>query len=151
MAMYEELGFCPNSSFLHYTLENNPVPEIWERTRELLGDRTGYMVYTDAGCVYNGWCYVVDCLVGVETSIGVEIACILKTMIPQCEYTKTGRKILVTDVINPYQIPYIGHSYINSAEKFMSSNDNMHIFEDERYVCGVIDEGENVHMYFFKK
>lgn len=151
MAMYEDLGFCPNNSFLNYALEGNPVPEIWKRTRELLGDRTGYMVYTEAGCTYNGWCYVVDCLVGAETTIGVEIACLLKTMIPQCEYAKTGRKILVTDVINPYQIPYIERGYINNMEKFMSSNDSMYLFEDERYVCGVIDEGENVHMYFFKK
>lgn len=151
MAMYENLGFCPTNSFLHYMLECNNVPEVWMRTREILGDRTDYMVYTEAGCAYKGWCYIVDCLVGAKTTIGVEIACLLKTMIPQCKYAETGRKILVTDVINPYQIPYINRGYINSVEKFMSSNDNMHIFEDERYVCGVIDEGESVHMYFFKK
>ena len=145
MAMYEDLGFCPNNSFLHYA-QGNHVPKIWKRTRDLLGDRIGYMVYTES-CTYNGGCYVVDCLVGAETTIGVEIACLLKTMIPKCKYAKVGRKILITDVINPYQIPYIGRGY----KKFMSSNDSMHIFEDERYVCGVIDEGENVHMYFFKK
>jgi hypothetical protein len=69
-------------------------------------------------------------------------------MIPHCKYAETGRKILVTDVINPFQIPYLG---INSTDNFFSRDDKMHLFEDDRYVCGVIDEGEDVHMYFFKK
>ncbi len=151
MAMYEDLGFCPNNQFLSYQVHEDPVPEIWDRTKEILGDRKGYMVYTEAGDNYNGWCHVVDCLVGAKSTIGVEIASLLRTMIPHCEYAKTGRKILVTDVINPHQIPCIYREYIGNTEKFMSCDDSMHIFEDERYVCGVTDEGESIHMYFFKK
>ena len=152
MAMYENEGFCPNNSFLHYAMEHNEeIPEFWKRTREILGDRPGYMVYTKAGCSYNDWCYVVDCLIGATNTMGVEIACLLQTMIPKCKYAEVGRKILITDVINPFQIPHIGRGYVNSQEKFMATSDDMHIFEDERYVCGMIDEGEAVHMYFFKK
>ncbi len=152
MAMYEHEGFCPNNSFRHYAMEHkDEIPEFWKRTREILGDRLGYMVYTEAGCSYNGWSYVVDALIGATNTMGVEIACLLQTMIPKCRYAEVGRKILVTDVINPFQIPHIGRGYVNSQEKFMATSDDMHIFEDKRYVCGVIDEGEAVHMYFFKK
>ena len=152
MAMYEDEGLCPNNSFLHYETEHNgEIPEFWERTREILGDRLGYMVYTKEGCSCNEWCYLVDCLIGATNTMGVEIACLLQTMIPKCKYAEVGRKILVTDVINPFQIPHIGRGCVNSQEKFMATSDDMHIFEDERYVCGVIDEGVAVHMYFFKK
>lgn len=152
MAMYEDEGFCPNNRFLHYVMEHSDeIPEFWKRTREILGDRPGYMVYTGAGRSYNEGCYVVDCLMGATYTMGVEIACLLQSMIPKCRYGEVGRKILVTDVINPFQIPYIGGFFVNSQEKFMAISDDMHIFEDERYLCGVIDEGEAVHMYFFKK
>lgn len=152
MAMYEDLGFCPNNSFMQYELEHHgEVPELWKRTCEILGERPVYMVYTKEGYVYNGWCYVVDCLVGATNTMGVEIACLLKTMIPECKYAEVGRKILITDVINPFQIPHISLGYDNSQEKFMATSNDVHVFEDERYVCGVIDEKEAVHMYFFKK
>lgn len=151
MAMYENEGFCPNNSFLHYQMEKKEdVPVIWERTREILGDRTGYMVYTEAGCSYYGWCYVVDCLVGSTSTLGVEVACKLETMIPNCKYAETGRKILVTDVINPFQIPGLNRGYVNNAEKFVGS-DKLYVLEDKRYVVGITDEGEAVHLYFFKK
>lgn len=147
MAMYENEGFCPNNSFLRYQLENyENVPEFWERTREILGDRTGYMVYTENGCSNNDWCYVVDCLVGSTTTLGVEVACKLEAMIPDCVYGKTGRKILVTDVISHFQIPGLNRK----AEKF-SGSDHMYVLEDNRYVVGITEEGEAVHLYFFKK
>ena len=153
MAMYENLGFCPNNQFLHYALEEKNIPDVWNRTREILGDRTGNMVYTKAGTsCRDKWCHVVDCLVGAESTIGVEISNLLKTMIPQCKYAEIGKKILVTDVINPFQIPHINRVYGDGdKEKYVATNDVMNVFEDERYVCGVTDEGESIHLYFFKK
>lgn len=148
MAMFENEGFCPNNSFLHYVMEKQEeLPEIWERTNELLGDRKGYMVYTEAGCVWHGYCYVVDCLVGATSTIGIEVATHLKTLIPNCKYAETGRKILVTDVINPYQIPGL----CMKGETFVSSDGKVVILEDDRYVVGITDEGKAVHLYFFKK
>lgn len=150
MAMFESLGFCPSNSFLRYEMaQGEKVPEFWERTREILGDRPGYMVYTEAGSSYKDGCYVVDCLIGATTTMGIEIANLLKMLIPNCKYAEVGRKILITDVINPFQIPHISRTYLDSP--FVSISDDMHIFEDERYVCAVIDEGEAVHMYFYKK
>lgn len=148
MAMYENLGFCPNNSFLQYCMEKGEkVPALWKRTSEILGDRMGYMVYTKNGCNYYGWCHVVDCLVGSTTTLGVEVACKLKALIPNCKYSETGRKILVTDVINPYQIPDIR---CTGSNNFVGS-DKVEVLEDDRYVVGITDEGEQVHLYFFKK
>lgn len=151
MAKYEKFGYCPSNALLHYEIEKgDKIPEFWKYTKEILKDRHLYMVYTENGCTYKEDCYVVDCLTGSKGTMGIEIASLLKALIPQCEYPKTGRKILVTDVINPYQIPDV-ISYYDGEEKFKSLNEDMHIFQDERYLCGVIDEGNDVHMYFYKK
>lgn len=146
MAMYEDKGFCPNNSFLECAIGyGKELPEIWTRTSELLGDLTGYMVYTEAGVSYYGWPYVCDALIGATSTMGVEIACQLK-------HAQTGRMILVTDVLNPFAIPHIGSGYdSNGRETFVSTNPDMHVFQDDRYICGIIDEGSTVHMYFFKK
>ena len=143
MAMFEREGFCPNNSFYHYGKE---VSDTWEKTREILGDRTGYMVYTEAGCAYQG-SYVVDCLMGAKSNIGIEIANTLKVLNPKCQYAQYGKKILITDVINPYQIPYI----TCGCGEFRTNDEKLHLFEDERYLCGIIGEGECIRMYFYKK
>ena len=145
MAMYETEGFCPSNAFTYYS-ENEKISSFWNRTKEILGDRIGYMVYSPHGFSQNG-CYVVDCLMGAGYTIGIEIATVLRVMIPECKYAVIGRKILVTDVINPAQIPGLQFS---SDEKLFGDN-GLFIFEDSRYIVGVTDEGEEVHMYFFKR
>lgn len=153
MAMYENVGFCPNNSFLHCAMEyGENIPKGYARTRELLGDRPGYMVYTDGGVSYYGYPYVCDCLIGATGTMGIEIATYLQTLIPVCEYAKTGRMILCTDVINPSCIPNIRRGYdANNQEIYVSIDSSMKVFEDERYVCAITDEGDAVHMYFFRK
>lgn len=139
MAMYENEGYCPNNSFMHYCIENE-VPTIWERTEEILGDRPGYMVYTKNGVCHEGYSYVVDCLVGSTSRLGFDVACKLKELIPNCKYAEIGRKILVTDVSNSFG----NHGLDNYSKK-------MDILEDDRYTVGIIDEDEAVHLYFLKK
>lgn len=147
MAMFEDLGFCPSNSFTQYELEKGgKVSPFWEQTQKLLGSRIGYMVYTPAGNSYNGGCHVVDCLVGATTPMGISIATKLETLIPKCIYAEVGKKILLTDVINPFQIP--GIRQLATGEFY---SDDTFIREDERYVVGVVEEGEDVHLYFFKK
>lgn len=150
MAMYEKEGFCPNNEFLHYQMEKGPVSSLWERTREILGDRIGYMVYTEAGNSYYGSSYVVDCLVGATSTLGVEVACKLRDMIPNCKYAVNGRKILITDVINPFQMPGLSRGYVNEGSSYVGT-DKLFVLEDNRYVVGITDEKEAVHMYLFKK
>ena len=136
MAMYEHEGFCPKNSFWDFeSREKDKVSPLWARASEIFGDRLCYMVYTPNG--YNSKeCYVVDALVGAGTNstMNIEIAVCLSMIIPECTYAKKGKKILITDVINDGQIP---------KESF--------VFEDDRYICGIVEEDEAVHMYFFKK
>ena len=146
MAMFENLGFCPSNSFTKYEMEKE-ISEFWKRTQELLGDRIAYMVYTPAGCNYHGYAYVVDALVGTTTTLGIEVATKLESLIPECKYAEKGRKILVTDVINPFQIPGI----VGRVDGTFVSCKEVFVREDERYVVAVKEEGEDVHLYFFKK
>ena len=152
MAMYESIGFCPNNSFLHYAMEKgDAIPANWEITQKLLGDRKGYMVYTKAGCAYYGYSYVVDALMGATNTLGIEVACKLQALVPVCKYAETGRMILITDVINPFQIPGVVYCHgSGNASNFMA-DDDMALFEDERYLVGITEDGDAVHMYFFKK
>ena len=148
MAMYENEGFCPNNTFTHYALEKGEnVSKLWTRVQEILGDRPGYMVYTNSNVCYYDTCYVVDALMGATSTMGIEIATTLKLFIPKCKYAECGKKIVVMDCINPYQIPGL---YMNGDE-FCCAEDSLELFQDDRYVCGVINGADVVYMYFFKK
>ena len=135
MAMYEHDGFCPNNSFWDFEArEKDKVSKLWVRAREIFGDRLGYMVYTPYGYNTKGETYVVDALVGCNSTMNIEIATCLSMLIPNCTYSKEGKKILITDLINDGQIPDVAF-----------------IFEDDRYICGILEEDDKVHMYFYKK
>lgn len=151
MAMYESRGFCPNNSFLHYGAENE-VSANWERTREILGDRCGYMVYDDNNCVYNAECYIVDALVGAKGTLGIEIACALRYLVPVCIYAEKGRPICCFDLNNPYKIPAnIGEregKWILSSEEDPAKT---LLLEDERFLVAIQDTEKEVNVYLFKK
>lgn len=147
MAMFESKGFCPRNSF-NRLLQDAEVSPLWDRTREVLGDRIEYLVYTEHGYTTNQVCEVVDCLMYGSSTIGLEIATYLTALIPQCEYSKSGKMILVTDVINPGQIPHL----LWNLNGFSSEDEKLlRVFEDDRYVCGIATEGDAVHLYFYKK
>lgn len=148
MARYENEGFCPYNSFYNYLREKNgDVSTICKRTYEILGGRIADMVYTKNGGAYGEERYVVDCLAGSTSTLGLEVACKLESMIPN---EKNGRKILITDINNPFQIPGLEYGYKDNKEAFIAP-ENLFFREDERYIVGITDEADEVHMYFFKK
>lgn len=131
MAMYEtQGGFCPSNSFSFF-MDSRKGNVLSKRTFEILGDRRGYMVYDQAFTAKEP--YIVDMFLHGETTLGLEIAVILREYIPVCIYAEQGRKILIHDVINTSQIP-------SEAIKY----------EDHRYVVGLLN-GEEVSMYLYKK
>lgn len=138
MAMYEGEGFCPQDSFLRYQKENKSnVSPLWERAQELLGDRIGYMVYTMGGCTEIDRCSVVDAIVGGSDGslLGIGIASILNALIPECIYSKTLIKILITDLPTSFHIP-----------------NGIFRVEDNRYIVGIAVESKSIiHLYFVKK
>ena len=147
MAKTESLGYYPFDDFFNYVAEkrknNEVVPCIWERTYSILGDRIHYMVYMQEKDLNhsNNTCNVIDCLVGSISTLGLRIAGMLRALIPYCKYPEIGKKILVSDVISPLQIPNI----------ITIDNDKSYMLQDERYIAGIVDEGETIHLYFFKK
>lgn len=148
MAMFEKLGYCPNNDFLDYEMQEE-IPKMWKyTTKEILGDRIGYMVYDKESCTHDGWCYAVDCLAGSTSYLGFYVVSKLKEMIPECKYGETGRKILVTDVLDPYKIP--GLCFIEDNRSYAFS-DELCLREDDCYMVGIQDEGEAVHLYFYRK
>lgn len=150
MAMYENKGYCPNNAFLHYGMDGNKkVSTMWDKVKDILGDRIGYMVYSENGFSYKE-CYIVDAIEGGEGSLGMEVAVTLQNLIPVCEYAKKGRPIICTDVINPHQIP------VNIAETdkkwaLCTDDEKTFLFEDERYLVAIQNNSEEVNIYLYKK
>lgn len=140
MAMYENRGFCPSNSFTLEEMRGN-TSYFWNRTRELLGDRIGYMVYDDVP-KGNGHGYFVDALTHATGTLGIEVAAALKTMIPECHYAnaEVGLPIVLKDVDGLPSARNVGDV----------------AFEDNRYMV-VLNECENseleveIHVYTYKK
>lgn len=133
MAMYENRGFCPNNGFLHKEM-GGCITYFWERTKELLGDRIGYMVYdeTPKGDEYG---YFVDAMMRAVGTLGIEVAAALKAMMPKCSYAENGRPIVLEDSDG---IPMPWETYDVS-------------FEDHRYMITLKDDGNEVHVTTYKK
>ncbi len=128
MAKFEKDGYCPLNAFLHYKDRN-----IFSfRTEEILEDRLGFMVYAPKACYKDG--YVIDMFLGGESTLGLEVAVVLKCFVPECIYPTVGKKILIFDVIDLELIP-----------------DGAKLFQDNRYMVGVQDDGEIVEMYIYQK
>lgn len=103
MAMYETLGYCPDNSFSYFMNKGKYSPTA-EIVMDILGDRTGYMVYDKSQYAYGhrNPSIVEVLLGGKEGDLGVEVANYLENLIPKCEYGVTGKKIQIEDVVTPY-------------------------------------------------
>jgi len=149
MAMYEDRGYCPYNELIKYDI-NEKVSEKWKITKNLLGDRLGYMVYPNAGYSYKG-AYVVDALKLTDSILGIQVASTIQSFIPRCEYAKIGLPIICTDVLNPYQIP-VNIKENDKGEWFLDcKEDTTILYQDERYLVVVDKKEQEVYMYFYKK
>jgi hypothetical protein len=150
MAMYENRGYCPANAFSWYR-EEKEVSATWKETEKILGDRIGYMVYSKDGYSYSE-CYVVDALVDANSFMGIEIAMTLQYLIPVCKYAEEGRPIICTDLINPYQMPAKIRENNGIWELCVDEDPSKtFLFQDERYLVSIQDDGKEVHMYLYKK
>ena len=131
MAMFENEGFCPSNSFGFYIREREDKNALSDRVLDILGDRRGYMVYDKDSCSKEA--YVVDMFLGGNTTLGLEVAVILREYDPKCVYAEHGKKILIYDLINPHQMPLEVSKY-----------------EDDRYLVGLLD-GNDIQMYIYRK
>lgn len=132
MAMYESRGFCPRNGFIQEEMRGN-TSYFWNRTRDLLGDRIGYMVY-DSEPKGNEHGYLVDAIMHTTGTLGIEVAAALKTMIPECKYAEIGRPIILKDIDG------VPESDVDGV-----------IFEDFRYVIVLDDDFTEIHVTTYKK
>lgn len=157
MAMYVNRGYCPNDAFWQYEAHSENISPHWEKTEQLLGDRIGYMVYSENGYKHKGECYIVDALMGATGTLGIQIAAVLKQLIPTCIYSKQGCPIVCTDVINPNQILAKGNAesgkwrYLITERKTCSGQEAQGLYEDERYFVLIQEHEGEVHIYLCKK
>lgn len=142
MKMYENEGYYPYNELLERLEQIN----LGNRIKELLGERMTYMVYAKNENNYKE-SYVVLAITNQISTLGVEIATALKTLMP---YSKECRKILLHDVINPYQIPFLTKN--TDTDDFISKEpEKTMILEDENFIVGIVNGEEKVELYFFKK
>lgn len=129
MAMFEKEGFCPCNSFENYGIYDKRKTHnvLSDRTLDILGDRTYYMVYGKNA--FSNETYLVDMFLGGKSTLGLEVACVLRELIPE-----PGKKIVIYDLINACQIPIDCKTY-----------------EDDRYWVGIQEDGEDIKMYVYQK
>ncbi len=161
MAMYEREGFCPTNSFLHYAIsKTEDEAESIKKRMDILGDRTGYMVYDSNHVAYGTkWPSVVELL--LSNDMGEDVAKLLVMLVPECKYAEIGKKICIKDVINPLQIPdlfqltsrswsLLGQNGTVNINNPVRRKDEKFLFFDDEYVVVIEDGKEAIVMWVFR-
>ena len=146
MAIYEHEGICPNNEFLRYSIQMQLSPN-GRCALEMLGDRTGYMVYPYGQNAFEGWLYVVMLLCGDETLLPIKVAETLLEFIPDCQYGTVGRKIELRDVVNPLQMKDV---HLDAEGNLMGVNGTV-LHANHNFIVGIKDCGESVQMCIYRK
>ena len=120
MAMFESEGYCPSNSLFHVLLAMQDQDKAVE-IQKLFGDRTGYMVYAEHEVAFVGETNSLALAIKNDPDFGLRLANLLAQLIPVCEYTKSGRKILIHDVVSPYQA---------AGEDLLESEDGFSFYEN---------------------
>lgn len=156
MAMYEQLGFCPSNAFFMKEISQEKLSKNWKEVKEILGDRVHYMVYKTGEPVHEDASNIVDALMNAESEsrLGIEVATTLRDMIPNCTYGEIGRRIECTDIEYPAEIPWkLVHENDQWRIVGLRTNDSkvMKLIEDGRYIVGIADTADEVHIYLYRK
>lgn len=147
-AIYEDEGFCPGGR-LDFKMQFYNDLSLKSRTAlEILGDRKDYVVYKGVEFAF-GECYFVQVMANDrDSTLGIEIATILKVVFPYCRYPEATMKFVCHDVVNPFQIPDF-EIEVNTEEWKVK---NGIFLEDGQFLCAIKKTGEKqMDLYFFKK
>ena len=110
MAAYENEGFCPRNEFHNFYFDEGVEPTpIKQKILEILGKRIPYMVYAENKYAWRakGPCSIVDAMLGGDGFLGMELACLLKTLTPVVTDKmpiEKWPKFLIADHLNPHDI-----------------------------------------------
>lgn len=97
MAIYEKRGFCPKKYLSRYeSWYPDKVGRYWKDAKCILENRIDYMVYSPEGTDKEG-ALIAEALISAKGKLGIEVAKILRIMMPKCASHKIGRPIVITD------------------------------------------------------
>lgn len=148
---------------LNYGLNLSPR---WEEVQKLLGNRVIWMQYeTLPQNVGNFEGYIFDALACTKGTLGIQVASALRVMIPICRSSHLGRPILIFDHTTLSEVPSFISKEIGQWEVKSDGNTlepklfvrghtispEIGVFEDERYMIYLIDDGCKVEMHIYKK
>ncbi|MCI8519054.1 MAG: hypothetical protein HFJ51_02900 [Clostridia bacterium] len=161
--LYERFHACE----VAYAMD---VSMYWPQIRKLLSDRIMYMVYEgniEKGKMNDG--YVMDVFLGGgKSTLGIEVAASLKTMLPFCNYPSNGKQITITDcpdlskvseyvkwdgcwIVDP-DAKELQQKYVfNSGKVEIHEGLKVATFEDRNFLVILTDTSEGIYMRIFKK
>ena len=121
----------------------------WNQTSSLLGKNLELMEYTENGYSFYGMNYAIECLMFSNSMLGTNIAIDLQMLNPG-EPEDAMRTIWLTDVINPLQIPNVEVKY-GEFVTFEPTSKDTKLYEDDRFLVGIVNAKDAIHLYFLKK
>lgn len=125
---------CPEQEIMGFT-QNFPeeVADNAAEVLEVLGKRARYMRYAPNE-VHEGGCYISAVLLSTG-DLGMDLALLLNKMVSNVPIHDTGRVILVHDMDNPSQIPYV--EKVDNSNSYSLKKDadmGIHLLQDDNFV-----------------
>lgn len=153
MAENKENGIYPKEMLIWYG-GGNTASKLWDTTRRILGNRIDDMYYPKV----KGGMYVIDVLAGGDGTLGLQVATLLKAIIP------TSRPIILRDYCGTKDIPnYVARGveegyYAKEPEiliplikDHIAITARVFVLEDNRHVVVMIDKHSDVELRIYKK
>ncbi len=125
---------CPEQEIMGFT-QNFPekVADNAAEVLEVLGKRARYMRYAP-GEIHEGGCYISAVLLSTG-DLGMKLAYLLQKMVSNEPIHDPGRVVLLHDMNEPSEIPYVlGTSDNNSYMLKKDADNGIHLLQDDNYV-----------------
>lgn len=146
--VYENEGYCPGRR-LDFKMEySQDVSEKSKLAIQILGDRKAYVMYSGFERAYEESYFVEVMTNNGESTLGIELATLIKVIFPNCKFPESKIKIVCHDTINPWGIPDLEMDYEHKKWKMKYGI----MLEDESFLFVMKRSGEKqLDLYFYKK
>lgn len=138
----------------------------WNEAQKLLGSRVMWMQYENTPQNEGNFeGYIFDALACAKGTLGIQVASALRVMLPICNSNQLGRPIYIFDHTTLTEVP---NFVSNETGKWEVKSENgslnpkmfirghtiapeVGVFEDEKYMICLIDDGSDVKLHIYKK
>lgn len=126
-------SICPEREIMGYT-QNFPekVADNATEVLKVLGKRARYMRYAPNE-IHEGGCYISAVLLSTG-DLGMKLAYILRKMVSNEPIHDTGRVILLHDMNEPSEIPYVFGTSDNSYMLKKDADNGIYLLQDDNFV-----------------